>query len=83
LPDREVAPKIFLLPQIESIRIGVGSVWETSWATLNDEARHCVDCLVSTQTRLKKKSDQFEQEHKGHHAYMRRATGPEKIYEAA
>jgi len=43
----------------------------------------CVDCLVSMETRLKKKSDQFAEEHKGHQAHMRRGTGPEKIYEAA
>ncbi|MEE8113197.1 MAG: hypothetical protein V3T23_02470 [Nitrososphaerales archaeon] len=42
-----------------------------------------VDCLTSMQTRLKKKSDQFAEEHKGHRAWMRRATGPERIYEAA
>jgi len=39
----------------------------------------CVDCFISMQTRLKKKSDQFEQEHKGHHAYMRRGTGPMRL----
>lgn len=40
----------------------------------------CIDCMVSMQTRLKKKSDQFAEEHKCHHASMRRATGPMKVY---